>query len=118
MGTRAVPARLALLPEAKPRWDWLGISALIQLSLLVALIIIPLLYPDQMKTGLTFINLAMTTPVTEIPVAPPPPPPPKAKAVAPPKVEVKPEVVAPVKLNPQQPHIFSNLAPKVVQPKD
>jgi TonB family protein len=117
MGTRAVPARLALLPEAKPRWDRLGISALIQLSLLVALIIIPLLYPDQMKTGLTFINLAMTTPVTEIPVAPPPPPPPKVKAVVPPKVAVKPEVVEPIKLNPQQPHIFSNLAPKVVQPK-
>jgi TonB family protein len=77
----------------------------------------PLLYPDQMKTGLKFINIAMTTPVTEVPVAPPPPPPPKVKAVAPPKVEVKPQVVEPPKLNPQQQHIFTNLAPKVVQPK-
>ncbi len=117
MGTRAVPARLALLPESKPRWNWLGISAIVQLSLLAALIIVPLLYPDQMKTGLKFINISMTTPVTEVPVAPPPPPPPKVKAVVTPKVEVKPEVVEPVKLNPQQPHIFSNLAPKVVQPK-
>lgn len=58
----------------------------------------------------------LTTPQTEIPVASPPPPP-KAKAV-PPKVEVKPDPVEPVKLNPQQPHIFANLAtPKTVQPK-
>ncbi len=117
MGTKAVPARLALLPEHKPRWDWLGISAVVQLSLLAALIIIPLLYPDQMKTGLKYFNVSMTMPVTEVPVAPPPPPPPKVKAVVTPKVEVKPEVVEPVKLNPQQPHIFKNLAPKVVQPK-
>ena len=119
MGTKAVPARLALLPEHKPRWDWLGLSAGVQVAVLTGLIIIPLLYPDQMKTGLKYFNVSMTMPTTEVPVAPPPPPPPKVKAAVPktPKVEVKPEVVEPVKLNPQQPHIFKTIAPKVVQPK-
>jgi TonB family protein len=118
IGNKAVPARLALLPEAKPRWDWVGLSALVQLAILTVFILVPLLFPDQMKTGLKFINVELTTPLTEVPVAPPPPPPPqvKVKAVVP-KVEPKPVVVEPPKLNPQQPHIFTNLAPKVVQPK-
>jgi TonB family protein len=117
MGTRAVPARLALLPESKPRWNWVGLSALVQVSILTFFILVPLLFPDQMKTGLKFINVELTTPLTEIPVAPPPPPPPQVKAAVIPKAEPKPEVPEPVKLNPQQPHIFTNLAPKVVQPK-
>jgi TonB family protein len=116
IGTRAIPARLALLPEAQPRWNWVGISAIVQLAILTFFILVPLLFPDQMKTGLKFINVELSTPLTEIPVAPPPPPPPQVKAVIP-KAEVKPEIVEPVKLNPQQPHIFTNLAPKVVQPK-
>ncbi len=116
MGSKPVPARLALLPEAKPRWNWVGLSALLQLGILTFFVLVPLLYPEQMKTGLKFINVELTTPLTEVPVAPPPPPPPQAKAVIP-KAEPKPEVVEPVKLNPQQPHIFTNLAPKVVQPK-
>jgi TonB family protein len=116
MGTRAVPARLALLPESKPGWNWVGISFVLQLAFLTFLVILPLLYPDKMKTGLSFINVELSSPVTEIPVAPPPPPAPKIKAA--PKVEPKPEIVEPVKLNPQQKHIFTNLAaPKVVQPK-
>ena len=114
--TRAVPARLALLPESKPGWNWVGISFVLQLAFLTFLVILPLLYPDKMKTGLSFINVELSSPVTEIPVAPPPPPAPKIKAA--PKVEPKPEIVEPVKLNPQQKHIFTNLAaPKVVQPK-
>jgi TonB family protein len=116
MGTRAVPARLALLPEAKPGWNWVGISFILQLAFLTFLVILPLLYPDKMKTGLNFINVEISSPVTEIPVAPPPPPAPKMKVA--PKVEPKPEIVEPVKLNPLQKHIFTNLAaPKVVQPK-
>jgi len=73
-----------------------------------------------MKTAVKYYNFtAIAQPVTEIPVAPPPPPPPppKPKAVVP-KVEVKAPDPEPVKLNPQQPHIFTSLvAPKVVQPK-
>ncbi len=118
MGSRPIPARLALLPDTKPNWNRLGFSAIVQLAILTFLVAIPLLYPEQMKTALSYTSVEIAQPLTEIPVAPePPPPPPKAKAVAP-KVEPKPVPVAPVKLNPTQPHIFANLAkPKAVVPK-
>ena len=114
IGTRQVPARLALLPDSKPSWNRLGVSALAQIAIVIMVIIVPLLYPNNMKTALHYSYTALTNPVTEIPVAPPPPPPPKVKAVTP-KVEVKPPApVEPVKLNPQQPHIFANLTqPKI-----
>jgi TonB family protein len=116
IGNRPVPARLAMLPDAKPSWDRVGLSAIVQISLVVFFVAVPLLYPEQMKTAVKYGFMEIAQPVTEIPVAPPPPPPAKIKAVVP-KVEVKPVVVEPPKLNPQQPHIFTNLAPKVVQPK-
>src|SRR5215469_13834956 len=118
IGTRPVPARLALLPDEKTNWNRVGFSAFLQLSALTFFILVPLLYPEGMKTAVKYYSSTpIAQPVTEIPVAPPPPPPapPKAKM---PKVEVKPpEPVEPVKLNPQQPHIFANLAPKIVPPK-
>lgn len=118
IGTRPVPARLALLPEPKTNWNRVGFSAFLQLAALTFFILVPLLYPEGMKTAVHFYSSTpIAQPITEIPVAdpPPPPPPPKAKV---PKVEVKPPTpVEPPKLNPQQPHIFANLAPKIVQPK-
>jgi len=119
IGTKPIPARLALLPEQKPNWGRVGASAILQISVLGFFILVPLLYPEGMKTALHFYTTTpLAAPMTEIPVAPPPPPPPKVK-VAQPKVEVKPAVpVEPPKLNPQQPHIFTSLvAPKTVQPK-
>jgi TonB family protein len=119
IGNRPVPARLALLPEGKPRWSRVWLSAGLQVSVVICLIMVPLLYPEGMKTAVHFYSTTMIAqPVTEVPVAPPPAPAPKPKVVQP-KVEVKrPEPVEPVKLNPQQPHIFTSLvAPKVVQPK-
>ncbi len=114
IGTKPVAARLALLPDSKPRWDRIGLSAAGQLAILGFLLMIPLLFPQQMKTALNFRVVEVMQPVTEIPVAPPPPPPPKMKAkVAPP--EPKPVVPEPVKLNPRQTHVF--LAPKVEPPK-
>jgi TonB family protein len=114
IGTKSIPARLALLPEPKPRWDRIGLSAGVQLAIFGFLLIIPLLFPNQMKTALNFRVVELMQPVTEIPVAPPPPPPPKIKAkVTPP--EPKPVVPEPVKLNPRQTHVF--LAAKVEPPK-
>jgi TonB family protein len=118
IGSKQVPARLALLPDAKPNWHRVGLSAVVQLSILTFLVLIPVLYPEQMKTAIKYSFTAIEQPVTMVPVAPPPPPPPKVK-VATPKVETPPPTpVEPPKLNPQQPHIFANLAtPKTVQPK-
>jgi TonB family protein len=115
IGSRPVPARLALLPEGRSNWKRVGYSAILQGSILTFFVLIPLLYPEGMKTAVHFYtSTPIAQPLTEIPVAPPPPPPPKAAA---PKVEVKAPEPEPVKLNPQQPHIFANFAPKIVQPK-
>jgi TonB family protein len=116
IGTRQVAARFAMLPDPKPTWDRMGVSALLQVAALIFFVMIPLMYPEEMKTALHFNSVEIAQPVTEIPVnVQPPPPPPAAPKV--PKLEPKPEIPEPVKLNPKQPHIFANLAPKVVQPK-
>lgn len=113
IGTRQVSARLALLPEPPRRWDRIGVSALGQVAVLAFLLLIPLVFPEQMKTALKFQIVELMQPVTEIPVAPPPPPPPKIKpkAVEQPKPEPPPEP----KLNPKQTHVF--LAAKAIQPE-
>src|SRR5258708_7061465 len=114
IGTKCIPARLALLPEPKPLWDRIGLSAGVQLAIFGFLLIIPLLFPNQMKTALHLRPTELMQPVTLIPVAPEPPPPPKVKPkVTPP--EPKPVVPEPVKLNPRQTHVF--LAAKVEPPK-
>jgi TonB family protein len=114
IGTKPIAARLALLPEPKPRWDRIGLSAGVQLSIFGFLLIIPLLFPNQMRTVLNLRPTELMQPVTLIPVAPEPPPPPKVKAkVKPP--EPKPVVPEPVKLNPRQTHVF--LTAKAEPPK-
>jgi TonB family protein len=113
IGTKPIAARLALLPESKPRWDRIGVSAVGQLAILTFFLLIPLVFPQQMRTALNLRPTELMQPVTLIPVAPEPPPPPKIKAKAPPTP--KPEVPEPVKLNPKQPHVF--LTAKVEPPK-
>ena len=112
IGARPVPARLALLPEPKRRWDRMGVSALGQIAILAFLLLIPLVFPEQMRTALKYQIVEIMQPVTTVPVAPPPPPPPKIKPKA---VEPKPKVPEPVKLNPKQPHVF--LTAKAIQPE-
>jgi TonB family protein len=114
IGTKPIAARLALLPEPKPRWDRIGLSAGVQLSIFGFLLMIPLLFPNQMRTALNLRPTELMQPVTLIPVAPEPPPAPKPKAkVKPP--EPKPVVPEPVKLNPRQTHVF--LTAKAEAPK-
>jgi TonB family protein len=90
-------------------------SAGLQLGLLIFCLLIPLIYPDQLKTALHFQNVELATPLTEIPTPPPPPPPVKVVRAKTPPPQPKPEVVEPVKLEPKKPHIFE--IPKVVVPK-
>ena len=110
IGTNPVAARLEVLPEGKPRWNRIGLSAIAQVILIGFVLLAPLLYPERIKTVLHMDIVQLAQPLTEVPVAPPPPKI-KPKAV----VQPKPEVVEPIKLNPRQPHIF--VTQKVVQPK-
>jgi TonB family protein len=111
IGTRPVAARLELLPEGKPRWNRIGLSAIVQVIAISIVLLIPLLYPERIKTALHMDVVQLAQPLAEIPVAPPPPRVKPKLQPAPPK----PEIVEPIKLNPQQPHIF--VTQKVVQPK-
>jgi TonB family protein len=114
IGTKPIAARLAMLPEGKPRWDRIGISAVSQVAIFTFLMLIPLIFPQQMRTALNLRPTELMQPITLIPVAPPPPPPPKIKAKVAPPVP-KPVIPEPVKLNPKQPHVF--LTAKVAPPK-
>jgi len=109
IGTKPINARLELLPRGESRWDRIGISASIQILILLFLLAVPLLYPEKIKTVLNMQVVSLAAPVTEVPVAPPPMP--KPKLPPPPK----PEVIEPVNLSPKQPHIF--LQPKALRPE-
>src|SRR5882762_4214364 len=91
---RRVSARLELLPDAKPRWNQLGLSAAGQLVILGLALLSPMIFPQTMKTALRFDVIELMQPVTEIPVAPETPrPKPKPKPKVEPKApELKPEV--------------------------
>jgi TonB family protein len=110
IGTKPVAARLELLPEGKSRWNRIGLSAIAQVIAICFVLLVPLLYPERIKTVLHMDIVQLAQPVVEIPVAPPPP---KVRAKVPPPTPK--QVVEPLKLNPQQPHIF--VTQKVVQPK-
>jgi TonB family protein len=111
IGTKQVPARLAMLPEGESRWQRLGVSAVAQILIVAFLVALPLFFPERLKTALNMQIVPLAMPVTEVPVAPPPPPAPKPKLVPTPK----PLVVEEAKLNPKQPHIF--LQQKALKPK-
>jgi len=126
LARQGVSARFELLPDAKPRWNQVGLSAAGQLVILGLALLSPMIFPQTMKTALKFDVIELMQPVTEIPVAPEapkphvprPPPKPKPKPKVEPKVpELKPEVPEPpplvLQLSPKQPHIFLNLKPLV-----
>jgi TonB family protein len=127
MVRRSVSARFELLPEAKPRWNQIGLSAAGQLVILGLALLSPMFFPSTMQTALKFDVIELMQPVTEIPAvpeapkppAPQPPPKPKPKPKIEPKApEIKPEVPQVIpelvpQLNPRQPHVFLNLKPVV-----
>ena len=109
IGTKPIPARLAMLPEGESRAKRVGISAIVQVAILTFFLVTPLIFPQQMDTALKFLSSEVAMPITMVPPAPPPPPPKIAKVTPPPQ-----PVVEPV-LNPKQPHIF--VTPKLNQPQ-
>src|SRR6267143_6975068 len=115
IGAKRVPARLALLPEEKPRWDRIGLSAGGQLAILAVLLLLPQIFPNEMNTALKYTYVELMQPVTEIPVAPepetPPPPPPKPPKIKA-KVKVPPPKPKPVEL--EQKPVVPELVPELV----
>jgi TonB family protein len=103
IGTRPIPARLALLPEEKKKWDSIGWSAFFQLAIVGFFVVMPIFFPERLD-ALKYQVVPLMMPMTEVPVAPPPPAPPKVK-VPEPKPQPKPVVEEP-KLSPKQQHIF------------
>src|SRR5947209_15457963 len=101
IGTKPIPARFALLPEGKKRWDRIGVSAVLQISLLTFFVVMPIFFPERIEQ-LKYSVVPLLMPVTEVPVAPAPPPPPKVRVVK----AVEPKPIEPPKLSPKQPHIF------------
>jgi TonB family protein len=113
IGSKQIPARLAMLPEGESRMKRVGVSAIVQIAFATFIFLFPLIFPHQISTALKYSYTEIAQPITEIPVAPPPPPPKIVKVRTPDPV---PTPVEPPKLNPQQQHIF--MTPKaVVQPK-
>lgn len=72
IGTKQVPARLAMLPEGESRWQRLGVSAIAQIIILTFFVVTPLFFPERLKTALNMQVVPLAMPVTEVPVAPPP----------------------------------------------
>lgn len=122
MVRKNVSARFELLPDAKPRWNQIGLSAAGQLIFLGLLLLSPMVFPQAMETALKFDVVELMQPVTKIPVSPaaPKPPTPRPQPKIKPKLqlkapELKPELPMPPpelpQLSPKQPHVFLNLKP-------
>jgi TonB family protein len=89
VGNKPIGARFTLLPNTKPRMGALGTSLVVQIALAAFLVIIPLLFPQQMIPRAMFMVTELTGPPLDIP-APRPPKPPVARAkVAPPPPPVE-----------------------------
>ena len=110
IGNKPVPARFAMLPEGEKRWDRIGVSAILQISLLTFFVVMPIFFPERLAE-LKYQVTPLQWVVTEIPVAPPPPAPPKVARVKAPE----PKPIEEPKLNPKQPHIF--VQQKAFQPQ-
>jgi outer membrane biosynthesis protein TonB len=112
VGTKPVNARFALLPETKPRMSALGTSLIVQICLVVFLVTIPLLFPQQMIPRAMSMVTDLAGPPLDIPEPPKPKPPapPKAAKVQPPPPPV--DRPAPPKLD-----IAKFFKPKIEAPK-
>ena len=113
MGSKPVSARFDLLPNTKPKASAMGTSIVIQACLVTVVVILPLLFPQQMIPKAMSMVTDLAGPPLEIPEPPKPkppappkvakvqptPPPPPIERPAPPKLDVakyfKPPIEAP-----------------------
>jgi TonB family protein len=90
VGNRPVSAHFSLLPNTKPRMSALGTSLVIQICLAAFLVVVPLLFPQQMIPRAMYMVTEIAGPPLDIPEPPkpkPPAPPKVAKVQPPPPVE-------------------------------
>jgi TonB family protein len=100
------------LPETKPRMSALGTSVVIQICLVTIVVILPLLFPQQMIPRAMYMVTDLAGPPLDIPE------PPKPKPPAPPKVaKVQPPPPPVEKVEPPKPNIAKFFAPKIEAPK-
>src|SRR5580700_2192101 len=113
VGTKPVSARFSLLPETKPKMSALGMSVVIQICLVTIVVILPLLFPQQMIPSAMFMVTDLAGPPLDIPE------PPKPKPPAPPKVaKVQPPPPPVEKITPPKPDVVKFFAPpKIEAPK-
>jgi TonB family protein len=112
VGDKPVSARFTLLPDTKPRMSALGTSLIIQIALATFLVIVPLLFPQQMIPRAMYMVTELAGPPLDIPAPPRPKPPaaPKVKVQPPPPPVERPapkmdvaKFFAPPKIVPPQP---------------
>jgi TonB family protein len=113
VGNKPVSARFSLLPETKPRKGALATSLVIQICLAAFVVMIPLLFPQQMIPRSIYMVTDIAGPPLEIPA------PPKPKPPAPPKVaKVTPPPPPPVEKAPPKINVAKFFAPpKIEAPK-
>lgn len=74
IGSRPVDARLETLPENKIRRSAFAISSTLQVVLALALISLPLFFPEKLSMRLIYQVTPIEAPQTEVPLPPEPPP--------------------------------------------
>jgi TonB family protein len=108
---KSVSVRFELLPDRKPQWNRIGVSAAAQLVVVGLLLLAPLIFPEPIQTALKFEIVELMQPISQIETPAKTPPPPKIKRkIPPPKPEPVPD---PVELNPKQPHVFLITKPEL-----
>jgi TonB family protein len=108
MGTKPVSARFSLLPETKPKMSALGTSVIVQIILVVFVVTLPLLFPQQMIPKSMYMVTDLAGPPLDIPA------PPKPKPPAPPKV-AKVQPTPPPKVEVPKPDVVKFIAPPKIQ---
>lgn len=74
IGNKPVDARLETLPENKIRRSAFAVSSTVQLAFALALVSLPLFFPEQLSLRMVYQVTPIEAPLTEVPVRPEPPP--------------------------------------------
>jgi TonB family protein len=110
VGTKPVSAHFSLLPNTQPRMSAMGTSVIVQMILVTIVVLLPLMFPQQMIPRTIFMVTDIAGPPLDIPE------PPKPKPPAPPKAKVQPPP-RPVEQPTPKPDVAKLFAPKIEAPK-